>query len=283
MSKAKIKNSSNKKQNKSSNLKKEIAKAWKQNKIKLLISSQSKKNQSKSSIPEFCHDLSINPSVSVLEKIGKIKIKFGFKAEFNLLSALQDSLNWYVSEISIMRRSQPPSQLRKIYGQILNKLNGMSEIPGLLEKLGVDGRSHLIEKIYTLPIFTEKELQGVNLIHHVEGWITDNEKNIAKLSGACSRLEKISLKKQESQSLTQRFISHLGWLYEQGTGKKPICEWNREKEKIMGNFHLFVIGLHPILKEVCFIDLGENSSIEEYAKRCWRDYKKILQRPQKQI
>lgn len=260
---------SNKKQAKLSILKKGIVKVWKENKNEILISPKSKKNQLKDSILKFCHDLSINPSETMFK--------------FNLLSALQDSLNWYVQEISIMRRSMSPSQLKKIYEQLVGKLNYMNEIPGLLEKLGTDGRSHLIETIYAVPDFTRKKARGVDLLHHIEDLITENEDNIARLSGACSRLVKKLPKKEKPQSLKQRFVSHLGWLYEQGTGKKPVCEWNRVKEKIMGNFHLFVIRLHPILKKECSIDLGENSSIREYAKRCWRDYKKTLQRLQKRI
>lgn len=237
--------------------------------------------------PSISTILKVKWSDEALKQIENIKKEFVFKPNYDLVSALGSSVNWHYQEQDVIRQEPSINNSKSALTQLYNMLNTTKSIPEFMFRLGTKNREMLIDILKedkSIDHIRKIEINNeILLVDETLGILEDGldklTPTIARAASACeqaiNKLPKSKPGKKSNSSLTKRFIPILTKIYEDGTGNKPKCEWDRESAEIFPDcdIHLFIIQIGHILKEEAGLDLGEDSSIEKYVKDNWRKYK----------
>ena len=240
--------------------------------------------------PTLCEIYKINHEKLIVQQIKRIKNRFQFKHEYDLLQALEDAINWYHQEKSIMQQEPSVNESRIILNKLLNELNAAINIPTTMESCGTAIRGLLIDCLKETPNILEcRKINVASQSILVDETLSNLEDGILRLKSkinrvtvainkAIAKLPAATAGRRGNRSPTKRFIPILAKIYEDGTGKKPVCEWDRENEKIFSHcrVHLFIKEMAKILKRETGIDLGTGKSIEKNTKDFWREYRDRL-------
>lgn len=206
------------------------------------------------------------------KKITKIKQKYNFDEQFDLLGRLNYLPTLITSYPSHARNSEIKKQIKALKEAAMN-----------LSILLADSSQQTKDRINQLPLISN-EVKGISPTEMNPDWqLSQFEKYLDMFWVTCMiQLQKIPADKggRQESSIPKFIILLLSKFYKDGTNKKPTCGWTDSGDDTtsgahVGDFYEFILDVKPFL-QVIDIELGTNNTIGGYCIQVLKKYRAVL-------